>query len=130
MLDADVKGLTEVMATLLPPVDKKFMLESDEVGSNVIDSFQEGLKKGTDGWVDDDLAFISPWGFDISEVKCPVFYYHGTEDLMVPYAHGEWIAKRVPEKFLTAHLQEGEGHISIFAGQVEGMVDELMSVGR
>ena len=95
-----------------------------------IASFHEALKHGTDGWVDDDLAFISPWGFDLEEVKCPVFLYQGELDLMVPFGHGKWIAEQLPEKYLTKHLQEGHGHISIFMGQVEKMVDELLAVGK
>lgn len=130
LLKSDVKGIVDAMITILPEADKAAMLENDEVANDTIASFHEALKHGTDGWVDDDLAFISPWGFDVGEVKCPVLLWQGTEDLMVPFGHGKWIAEHVPEKHLTKHLQEGHGHISIFMGQVEEMVDELIAVGK
>lgn len=130
MLDSDAKGLVDVMITILPEADQKAMLENDEVGSDTIASFHEALKHGTDGWVDDDLAFISPWGFDLEEVECPVLLWVGSEDLMVPFGHGKWIAEHVPEKYLTKHLQDGHGHISIFIGQEDKMVDELLAAGR
>ncbi|KAK3680181.1 hypothetical protein LTR78_000558 [Recurvomyces mirabilis] len=128
MLTADVKDLTEIMATILPDVDREVLLKDDELGQETVDSFKEGLKHGADGWIDDDLAFITPWGFDVSEVKCPVFLYHGDADLMVPYSHGRWLVEHIPEKYLTKHLQPGQGHISIFMGQADQMTDELLSV--
>jgi pimeloyl-ACP methyl ester carboxylesterase len=79
--------------------------------------------------MDDDFAFTKPWGFDVSkDIKCPVFLYQGSEDLMVPYAHGKWLASKIPKEQLTKHLEEGEGHISIFLGRVDGMMKELKSV--
>lgn len=63
--------------------------------------------------------------FDVADVKCPVSLYQGALDLMVPFAHGQWLASRIPEKFLKKHLYDGEGHISIFLGKVEQMLDEI-----
>jgi pimeloyl-ACP methyl ester carboxylesterase len=64
------------------------------------------------------MAFISPWGFELSEIKVPVLLYQGSEDLMVPYSHGKWLAKHLPKKGLSVNLLEGEGHLSIFVGRV------------
>ncbi len=86
---------------------------------------KEGLKNSCDGWVDDSLAFLEPWGFDVADVKCPVSLYQGDLDLMVPFGHGQWLASHIPEKFLKKHLYTGEGHISIFLGRIEQMLDEM-----
>ena len=90
-------------------------------------TMQEGLKHGVDGWVDDDFSFAKPWGFQFDEIQVPVFLYHGGLDKMVPYSHGQWQTKRLPQKYVTAHLEEGEGHISIVMGKLEQMLDELLS---
>jgi pimeloyl-ACP methyl ester carboxylesterase len=61
------------------------------------------------GWVDDDLAFTRPWGFDLSEITVPVEVRYGAKDTLVPAAHGDWLAKEVPGA--TAVVEQGEGHL-------------------
>lgn len=130
MLKADVAGLTESMASVLPDIDKQALLKNDEMGQYIVDMIHEGLKTNSDGWVDDDMAFIKPWGFELDEVKVPVIQYQGSEDKMVPYAHGEWLAKHLPQEKLRNHLMQGQGHISIFLGQMENMIDELLAIAK
>jgi len=48
------------------------------------------------GWVDDDLAITRPWGFDVAEITVPVLVRYGLTDVLVPPAHGEWLAANVP----------------------------------
>jgi pimeloyl-ACP methyl ester carboxylesterase len=47
--------------------------------------------------VDDDLALIRPWGFDVSQVSVPVLVKYGAADVLVPRAHGDWLAANVPD---------------------------------
>jgi pimeloyl-ACP methyl ester carboxylesterase len=56
----------------------------------------EALKHGVDGWVDDDLAFVKPWGFDVADIAVPVRLVYGRADTLVPAAHGDWLAAHVP----------------------------------
>jgi pimeloyl-ACP methyl ester carboxylesterase len=51
---------------------------------------------GVSGWVDDDLAFTQPWGFDPAAITVPVQISYGTADVLVPPQHGEWLAATVP----------------------------------
>ncbi|KAK7704428.1 hypothetical protein SLS64_008615 [Diaporthe eres] len=130
MLAADAKGLTEALATLLPEVDKKAMLEDKNTGDDIVRTMQEAMRVSCDGWVDDDLAFTRPWGFELSEIKVPVFLYQGSEDKMVPLAHGKWLASHLPEDKVEARLLDGEGHISIFSAYVDEMLDKLLAVAK
>jgi pimeloyl-ACP methyl ester carboxylesterase len=128
MLKGGVADMIEAMSSLLPDVDKEAMTKNTEVGQYLVDSIHEGLKTGSDGWVDDDLSMIEPWGFELSEIKVPVILYQGTEDKMVPYAHGEWLAKHLPQEKLRKHLIQGQGHVSIFLGREDSIIDELLDI--
>ncbi len=113
--------IIEEMRSLLPDVDQA--LVTDEFGEDLAAAFHEALRVGVDGWLDDDLALCEPWGFDVAEIAVPTFVWQGSVDLMVPFAHGEWLASHVPG--VTAHLLPGEGHLSVLVGSVDAMFDEL-----
>jgi pimeloyl-ACP methyl ester carboxylesterase len=117
-----VEGITESLSTLLPEVDRAVL--TDEFGEDMAASFHEGLRVGVDGWLDDDLAFVKPWGFDFDEITAPLSLWQGSLDQMVPFAHGEWLAAHLPRA--TAHLEQGEGHLSIGVGALDRMLDDLV----
>lgn len=50
------------------------------------------LAPGADGWVDDMLAFTRAWGFDVGDVRVPVYLQYGRDDTLVPVGHGDWLA--------------------------------------
>jgi pimeloyl-ACP methyl ester carboxylesterase len=66
---------------------------------------------GPDGLIDDDVAFVSPWGFDLTQITAPVLLVQGGEDRVIPPAHAEWLLRHVPRSELW--LRPGDGHISI-----------------
>ena len=72
------------------------------------------LAAGPGGLIDDDLAYVAPWGFDPADVTAPVLLLHGGRDAIVPAAHSEWLARRCPTAEL--RLAPDDGHISILAG--------------
>jgi pimeloyl-ACP methyl ester carboxylesterase len=71
------------------------------------DSTAELVRGGIWGWVDDDLCFVKPWGFDISEISVPVEVRYGLTDVLVPAAHGSWLAAHVPNATVVAEADEG-----------------------
>jgi pimeloyl-ACP methyl ester carboxylesterase len=118
-----VDEIISSLDSLLPAVDKAVL--TDEFGQDMAASFHRALEGGVDGWLDDDLAFTSPWGFDVSAIAVPVTIWQGSADLMVPFAHGQWLAAQVPGA--SVHLEEGEGHLSIGIGAIDRMLDELVA---
>jgi pimeloyl-ACP methyl ester carboxylesterase len=66
---------------------------------------------GPDGLVDDDVAFVAPWGFDVAEITAPVLFVHGGEDRVVPPAHAESLVRRCPRGELW--LRPRDGHVSV-----------------
>jgi pimeloyl-ACP methyl ester carboxylesterase len=113
--------IADELASLLPPVDKKVM--SGEFAEWLAANFRQAVAPGVDGWLDDDLAFAGSWGFDVADVAVPTYVWQGSEDLMVPFSHGEWLATHVPG--VEAHLEQGEGHLSIGLGAIDRMLDLL-----
>jgi pimeloyl-ACP methyl ester carboxylesterase len=69
------------------------------------------VEAGPGGLIDDDLAYVAPWGIDPAEVVAPVLLLHGGRDRIVPSAHSEWVAHRCPTAEL--RLRPNDGHISV-----------------
>jgi len=116
-------GIITSLASVLPDVDRAVL--SDQLGEDLALSFHEAVRLGIDGWLDDDLAFTTAWGFELDEVAVPTMVWQGELDLMVPFAHGQWLAAAIPGAL--AHLVTGEGHLSLAHGAIDAMLDELVS---
>jgi pimeloyl-ACP methyl ester carboxylesterase len=84
------------------------------------------LKNGPAPAIDDDLAYVAPWGFDPSTIRAQVLLLHGDEDRIAPLAHAQWLADRIPGAEL--RVQKGAGHISVLNG-AEGALEWLASIG-
>lgn len=79
----------------LPDADRAVMSDPRRA-ERIVRGTQEAYRTGVDGWVDDNIVFVSPWGFDVSEITAPAMVWFGVEDTLVPPAHGEWLATHVP----------------------------------
>lgn len=119
--DADGAALVRDLATLLPEVDRRVL--TSEVGADTVAVLVGGVQV-PDAWIDDDLAFTRHWGFELSQIEVPTYVWQGSEDKMVPFHHGQWLAEHVPGA--VAHLEDGEGHFSIAVGALGRMLDEVL----
>ena len=108
---ANVQGsdLIESFGGLIGEADKKAL--TPEVAEVDAASFRRALSVSYYGWLDDDLAFVQPFGFDLAKVTKPVLVWQGDDDFMVPKAHSEWLAKHIPTAKL--NFVPGHGHISL-----------------
>ena len=77
----------------------------------VLDVVGPAVEGGPGGLIDDDLAYVAPWGFDPAQVIAPVLLVHGGRDRVVPSSHSEWLARRCPTAELW--LYPDDGHISV-----------------
>jgi pimeloyl-ACP methyl ester carboxylesterase len=69
------------------------------------------MEAGPGGLIDDDLAYVAPWGFDPAQAIAPSLFLHGARDRVVPSSHSEWLSRRCPLGEL--RLSSDDGHISI-----------------
>lgn len=79
----------------LPEADRQ-VLGRPDFARVLRESLLEQSRNGIWGWVDDDLAFTRPWGFDPAAITVPTMITYGSSDVLVPPGHGEWLARTVP----------------------------------
>ena len=122
----DVPGFIEAMRPFLSDLDSAAL--DGELGAYLLDGFRRSLARSVDGWVDDDLAFTRPWGFELESVPVPTLVVQGRQDLMVPWAHGEWLARNLPSA--EAWLREDEGHLTLLVSVVPHLHEWLLAPSR
>jgi pimeloyl-ACP methyl ester carboxylesterase len=94
-IKADPASHVAVLTPDMPEADRRIVAD-ESVRAELAQNFAEGLRHSANGWIDDVLAFSSPWGFDVSDIRVPVYLWHGGRDVFSPVAHTQWLAKRIP----------------------------------
>jgi pimeloyl-ACP methyl ester carboxylesterase len=124
---AELRGITadqvaDGLGGLVSDVDKSVV--TGEFASFMAASFNAAVDAGPAGWRDDDLAFIRDWGFALGG-QAPVTIWQGDQDMMVPFAHGQWLAEHVPAA--RARLIPGAGHLSLAVTNFGDILDDLIA---
>jgi pimeloyl-ACP methyl ester carboxylesterase len=88
---------------------------------------QQAQADGSDGLVDDDVAFTSPWGFSLGDVAVPVLLVQGGLDRVVPPAHADHLLGSLPAAELW--LRPRDGHVAVLDA-VPVALDWLLAYGR
>jgi pimeloyl-ACP methyl ester carboxylesterase len=109
LLASTPQTMQAAMESLLPEVDRAVF--SGQHAEFLHAWITTGLLPGYDGWLDDDLAFVSDWGFELSDIATPVLVMQGEHDLMVPFAHGQWLASHVAGADVV--LSPDDGHLTL-----------------
>jgi pimeloyl-ACP methyl ester carboxylesterase len=102
----------------LPEADQRVVADS-RLRELLARNYAEALRGSADGWIDDSIAFISPWGFEPAEIKVPVLVWHGQDDVFSPVAHSRWLADQIPNASML--IQPGAAHFAA----IEVMPDVL-----
>jgi pimeloyl-ACP methyl ester carboxylesterase len=77
------------------------------LGSDVAAASSEG----PDGLIDDDVAYVQPWGFALADITAPVLLVQGGEDRVVPPAHADWLLRHCQRPELW--FRPLDSHISV-----------------
>jgi pimeloyl-ACP methyl ester carboxylesterase len=104
----DPEGMLDRLAAELPDYDRE-VVSRPEIRAEIVASFGESVRQGARGWIDDDLAFARSWGFDLADVGPEVRLLQGDLDVLVPRAHCEYLAGKLPRA--TFELVPGAGHM-------------------
>lgn len=114
--------VADAFGDLIDDVDRGAL--TGEFADWVADNMREGLRENYWGWFDDDMAFVKPWGFELESLHLPVHIWQGGHDRMVPFAHGEWLARHIPTA--RPHLLPEHGHLSLAVDSLPWILDELV----
>jgi pimeloyl-ACP methyl ester carboxylesterase len=85
-------------------------LARTEIHDVIRQDINESVRTGVWGWVDDMLAFVESWGFDVGEIRVPTRVIYGLTDVLVPVQHGEWLARNVPDAEVV--VEDELGHLA------------------
>ena len=94
------------------------------------DELAQGLRgavrNGIAGWRDDDLAFVTDWGFSLDALSGRAAIWQGDQDKMVPFTHGQWLAAHIPGA--RVHLEPGAGHLTMTVTAIDRILDDLLDL--
>lgn len=121
MLGADADEVAEAFGDLVDNTDRAVL--ADGWAAGVAAEFHRVAEGGTAGWADDDIAFVSPWGFDPADVSVPVTLLHAGRDRMAPVSHSRWMAQRITHA--DYHEVADQGHLALLRNHRSEIVEAL-----
>ena len=104
----------------VPEVDR-VVLEWPEVRTIGFETFQEAVRQGAGGWIDDVLRQDRPWPFGLDDIRADVRFHHGEDDTLAPLQYAKERAEGMPGSRL--RLYPGEGDISILDDPIKEIVE-------
>ena len=93
------------------------------LGELMATSFHRAFAPGRGGGSTTTSRSSGP-GFELSSIGVPVSVWQGQQDLMVPFAHGEWLVEHVPTA--RSRLRPEHGHLSLAVGSIGEIFDDLL----
>lgn len=106
----------------LPEADRK-VFSQPVIAAGFIQMIVETSRNGPRGATEDTELMVSPWGFDLSEVRRHVDLWQGEDDRNAPPAMGRYLASALPD--CRARFLSGEGHISLPVHRFGDVLHEL-----
>jgi pimeloyl-ACP methyl ester carboxylesterase len=114
IMAARPEQLADALKPHLSDVDAEAL--TGELAAFLSESMTAGLQPGVEGWVDDDLAFLAPWDFDVKRIQVPVLVWQGAHDLMVPADHARWLHQHVARA--EGGILPEDGHLTVFTDRI------------
>jgi pimeloyl-ACP methyl ester carboxylesterase len=123
LLETTPEQMLESWKSLLSEVDAAVV--TGDFAQWLSSCMHDGLAPSDQGWWDDGVAHLSPWGFELDSIRVPVKVFHGRHDRFVPFQHGRWLAEHVPGA--EAVLSDTDGHLTLLVRRIPEVHDWLLS---
>lgn len=117
--------IIDAYAAVQPRGDKE-LLARPEFRAMFLDDILNGARFHFGAVLSDAILFSRDWGFEAAEVSVPVHWWHGDSDHIIPHAHGEHLARRLPHARFTTI--DGESHLGGL-GVATDVLTQLMELG-
>ncbi len=117
--------IIDAYAAVQPRGDKE-LLARPEFRAMFLDDILNGARFQFGAVLSDVILFTRPWGFEAADVQVPVRWWHGDSDHIIPHAHGEHLARRLPQARFTTI--DGESHLGGL-GVATDVLTQLMELG-
>ncbi len=105
---------------ILPEGDRR-VLGQPEIESMFIDDLVHGTNHQCRAFMNDIILFGRPWGFQLSDVAVPVYWWHGDADPFVGIEDARCAAALLPDVEFV--VRPGESHLGEF-----GAADQVLAV--
>jgi pimeloyl-ACP methyl ester carboxylesterase len=115
-IKADPASHVSALRPELPEADRRVVADAG-IRALLAENYGEALRESADGWFDDNRAFCSPWGFNLSDIKVPVLVWQGEDDVFSPVRHAQWLADQIPNASMV--IKPGTAHF----GAIEALPD-------
>jgi pimeloyl-ACP methyl ester carboxylesterase len=92
------------------PVDAGALRREASIDT-VVRPFVEAYRQGPRGVANELRLLLRPWRFALEEIRVPVRFEHGSEDLTVPVAAARALCRSIPDAVL--RVREGVGHFTL-----------------
>jgi pimeloyl-ACP methyl ester carboxylesterase len=115
----------DLYAAVQPAGDKN-LLSRPEFKAMFLDDLLNGSRFQTSAPINDLILFTRHWGFELNDVTVPVLWWHGDDDHIVPFRHGQHAVDRLPDARLSAI--DGESHLGGLGIATE-VLASLMDLG-
>jgi pimeloyl-ACP methyl ester carboxylesterase len=92
---SDIAALVETLKAGVPMPDV-----GDWDRQMLIEALGEASAQGAGGTIDELLAMLRPWEFDVADIAVPTRLMAAQEDQAVPLSHGQWLARHVSDAVL------------------------------
>jgi pimeloyl-ACP methyl ester carboxylesterase len=106
VLEQVAERAMDLFASAMPPGDQR-VFEDPAVRRMFIEDILLGSRRHMQAFLLDAILFGRLWGFSLRDVRVPVHMWYGDADVIVPIAHGEHMARRIPRAVLRIRPEEG-----------------------
>jgi pimeloyl-ACP methyl ester carboxylesterase len=99
-------------ASRMPPGDRQVFADP-EMEAMFVDDIVTGSRRRFAAVANDIALFGRPWGFELGDIRAPVYWWHGDADNIVPITHAQQSIALLRECEL--HVRSTESHLGGFA---------------